>query len=486
MPHLRFSKVLRFTVPFALLGLGACAAAPLADHPPVLAAGHSFARQMSDNAEGQWPAEDWWRGGGNAELAALIEEGLAHSPSLATAAARMRAAQAQVGQARGATLPALDLSAKGGLAKQSYNFGMPKQYVPQGWQENGEVGASLSFDLDLWGRNRAALAAATSEARAAQLDADQARLLLTTGITRAYVDLVRLEADHAIHQQLFTSRKQAQALVSQRQAQGLENQGGLSKANAELAMASADLQAGLQAIAERRHQLAALLGAGPDRGETIAAPAMALPLIAGVPQGITTELVARRPDIIAARARAQAAASRLKVARADFFPAINLGALIGVQSLGLANLFEGDSVMGHVGPAISLPVFHGGAVRGRYRSAEAGRDAAFAEYEGAVVTAYQQVADAITARDRLTHRLAASDAALEGYRQASAIADQRYRAGLTSRLDALRAQDARLQAELVASGVTAARRIADIDLIQALGSGLTVPLPPHSKEVPHG
>lgn len=499
-----FPTVLRCLVPLAAFSLGACAALPDggAQLSPVgsrgLAVERSLGLPMSTAESAAWPAKGWWHGLGDAQLASLIDEGLAGSPTVAVAAARYRNAQGLAGQARGATLPSLGVGGKAGFAKQSYNVGFPKQFVPQGWQETGEMSASLSFDPDLWGRNRAALAAATSEAKASELDLEQARLMLATGIAKAYVDLARLESERQLRKGLLDAYQATQALVAQRLANGLEHRGGLRLSDAEAARASAELAAADQAVLLRRHQIAALLGAGPDRGLTIAVPQLPIVLVTGLPAGITTDLLGRRPDIAAVRARAAAAASRVKVARADFFPAINLAALIGVQSLGLANLVEGDAIYGNAGPAITLPLFRGGALKGRYRSAAAGRDAALAEYDAAVVAAYQQVADVVTAREALTRRLADSHEALTAAAEVRDIAFARYEGGLANRIDALTMQERLLQSRITAADLVAAARTADIDLIAVLGGGFgaasatanaaaAIQAPANmSKEIPHG
>ena len=502
--------VLKRVAPLAVLCLGACAALPVAGKSvpmlaaPPLAAERTLAGQGAHANVAKWPAEDWWHALGDPQLAALVDEGLAGSPSVAMAAARYRNALGMAGQARGDTLPSLDVGAKAGYSAQSYNIGYPKEFLSlarlHGLRANGELTGRLSFDPDLWGRNRAALAAATSEARAAALDLAEARLMLASGIASAYVDLARLEAEADLHRSLFEAAQAAQALMAQRLANGLENRGGLRLADANAAAASAELAAANQAIAVRRHQLAALLGAGPDRGLAITRPRLPTTLVAGLPAGITTELVGRRPDIAAARARAEAAALRVKVARADFFPAINLGALVGVQSLGLANLVTGDSVFGNAGPAITLPLFRGGEIKGRYHSAKAGHEAALAQYDEAVVAAYQQVADAVTSRAALEQQLADSHRALAAAQEVLDITVLRYQGGLTTRLDALAREQELLQARIKSAELVTAVRSADIALIVALGGGFgavvetasdtpmaasAAPLSA-SKEIPHG
>ena len=173
------------------------------------------------------------------------------------------------------------------------------------------------------------------------------------------------------------------------------------------------------------------------------------------------------------------------MARADFFPAIRLNALIGLQSLGLGSLLQGDSTFGSIGPAVSLPVFHGGALSGRYRSAHAGYDAAVADYDKTVLAAYQQVADAVTSRQALAARLGDTRAALAATQDAYAIARRRYDGGLSTYLDVLSVEDRLLQARLAATALEAAARSADVTLIRALGGGFAPAAPDAAKDARH-
>jgi NodT family efflux transporter outer membrane factor (OMF) lipoprotein len=213
-----------------------------------------------------------------------------------------------------------------------------------------------------------------------------------------------------------------------------------------------------------------------------------VPPQSGLPAGVTTDLIGRRPDIAAARERVEAAASRIKVARADFFPAIRLNALIGLQSLGLDALFEKDSSFGSAGPAISLPIFHGGALKGRYTAARGTYDEAVADYDRTVLAAYQQVADAVTGQRLVGQRLGDARAALTASEEAYKIARLRYEGGLSNYLEVLTVEDRLLQARLAVAALDAEARSLDIGLIRALGGGFdaTAAADPIAKEDPNG
>ena len=474
------------------LVLAGCAAVPHIGPRPVpltadrIAAGTSLAAADTGATAGDasmpaggtaapaWPADAWWTAYGDPQLNSLIGEGLAHSPDVAAAIARLRKADALAQQAGAALLPTLDGAGTVGLTKQSYNQGFPPEFVaflPHGWKGEGQLDVTLGFDPDIWGRNRAALAAATSARQAAGVDAQQAALMLATNIAQAYADLGASLALRDNRGAALASRNAAEHLTEQRMQQGQDTRGSLRTAQALSASARADVLAADQSVLLRRHQLAALLGAGPDRGLAITEPRLAPLGLRPLPAGVTTELMSRRADIVAARTRVEAAASRIKVARADFYPAFRLSGLIGIESLGFSQLFTSGSTYGTVGPAISLPLFHGGALRGAYRGARADYDLAVADYDRAVLAAYQQVADAVTNRSLLARQLAEARAAATASQEANAIAFARYRGGLSNYLDALIVQDRLVQTREALVMTDAAYRTADIALIQALGGG---------------
>ena len=455
------------------LALAGCVAVPDAGVRPVMETADTIeaAQTLAVRGNTAWPPDQWWRLAGDPQLTALIEEGLANSPQVAVAMARIRRAEAEAQRVGAARLPTIGAEAEGGLRRQSGNNGIPAQFLPDGWKDYGQTSLSFGFDLDLWGRNRAAYAAATSEARAAMADAAQARLVLSVAITAAYAELGRHYRERDNAAATLANRRSMRDLVAQRQRNGLDNLASLRRADAEVALAEQDLAAVDENIGIRRNQLAALLGAGPDRGTSITRPPRAPSTPGGVPAGVTTDLLGRRPDIVAARERAEAAASRVKVARAGFFPSINLRALIGLQALGLGNLVDSGSLFGSVGPAISLPIFQGGAIKAQYGSAQAAYDEAVANYNQTVVTAYQQVADAVTQRDAADKRLGAARTALLASEDALGLVRTRYEAGLASYLDVLASERSVQDLRLAVIGLETYERGATLALIRALGGG---------------
>lgn len=455
----------------AMMTLAGCASVPNLGPKPALASASSLESGSTlAGGQGAWPAHDWWVGFGDPQLSALITEALSNSPNLAAAAARVRAANAIAEQAGAALLPSAKLDASAADNKQSYFQGPPAEFIPHGINSTGQIAGTLSFNLDLWGRNRAALAAATSEAQAAAIDAQQTRLMLSTEIASAYADLSAYYARHDVAEEAARVRAATANLTAQRVRNGLDTRGELRQAESRVPAARGDVGALDEAIALTRNRIAALTGAGPDRGQRIARPAM-VKSPSGLPDRIGLDLIGRRPDIAAARMRTEAAASRIKVARADFYPNINLTALAGFQALGLDNLFKSGATIMNVGPAISLPIFRGGELEGAYRGARAQYDEAVARYDDTLVTALREVADATASLRSLDVQIAEQRRAYAAADEAARIARIRYQGGLANQLTALQADDTLLSFRRTLVDLEARRFTLDVALVRALGGG---------------
>ena len=473
---LRFSTARpgRAALLIAVLSTAACASVPNLGAKPEMRAASDYASSASlAGTNTTWPSHGWWKRYDDAQLNRLMDEALKDSPDLQAAAARMRAAEGNAQRAGSALKPAVDAFAQPELERQSQNQAMPSAAIPNGWNDSGSVGLSFSLDLDLWGKNRAALRAANADADAARFELHEAELALTTSIVATYADLAALYAQRDSLELALDIRSQTAKLVGQRVDIGLDTRAELKQATARVAQARGDLESTDEAIELGKNALAALVGAGPDRGILIERPATGALEAQRVPDGASIALVGRRPDIAAARARVEAAADRIKEARAAFYPNINLTALIGLQSFGLGSLFSGGSQFGSVSPAVSLPLFHGGALQGQYRGRRGQYDEAVALYDAAVIKALRETADAVTSQKRLASRLAEARSALADFQEAHALARQRYEHGLATYLDVLSAEEGVVSARLTVAELEARALTIDVQLIRALGGGFT-------------
>lgn len=462
----------------ALLSLvllaSACASVPNLGPKPMPHSASDFASSASlGSTASAWPADGWWLRYGDLQLNRMMDEALIGSPDLEAAAARMRTAEGFAQRAGAALKPTVDAFAQPELVKQSQNQAMPAAAIPNGWNSSGSLGLSFSLDLDLWGKNRAAFRAANADADAAGFEFQEARLALTTGLAATYADLASLYAQRDTFVSALDIRTQTAKLVRQRVNAGLDTNAELKQADARISQARADLDATDEAIALTNNALAALIGAGPDRALTIDRPAIAQLRAQGVPANAGVDLIGRRPDIAAARARVEGAGERIKEAKAAFYPNINLSALIGLSSFGLGNLFNSGSNFGSVSPAVSLPLFHGGALQGQYRGRRGQYDEAVALYDRQVIEALHDAADAVTSQKMLASRLASSRSALADFEEANRLARQRYEHGLSTYLDVLSAEEGVLGARLDVAQLQARAFTLDVQLIRALGGGFS-------------
>ncbi|HLZ73697.1 efflux transporter outer membrane subunit [Phenylobacterium sp.] len=474
--------VSRTSAPKTLLGLlaatalplvlGACATLPAAAPARIAKAPASYAAtQALAGPSRDWPADAWWTAYGDPQLNALMTEALAGAPDLAQAQARVRRAEALAATARSRETPTVTANASAEDQKQSYNFGIPPEFVPQGYNAYGRLTLDFNWELDFWGKNRAAVAAAVSDAKAAQADAAEARLMLSTNVAAAYADLTRLYAERDVAESSIGVLTETSKLVSDRVTNGLDTLAEQRQAEADPLQAKADLTAIDEQIALTRNRLAALAGAGPDRGLTLTRPNAAALKAVGVPAQLAADLVGRRPDVTAARWRAEAAASRIHEARAAFYPDINLAAFIGTEALHLDKLFASGSDIGSVGPAVSLPIFDGGRLRAGLRGAEADRDAAVASYDATVTEAFRQVADVVASSRALQSQVADSRAALAASEDAYRIATLRYKGGLATYPTVLLAEQGVLRRRRTVADLDARALALDVQLIRALGGG---------------
>jgi NodT family efflux transporter outer membrane factor (OMF) lipoprotein len=466
----RHSLTLLLAVSVALAS--GCAQIPRLDPPPAMKKVNELGSSSSFAAAAVvWPGDQWWHAYADAQLDALIEEALHGAPDLVLAHARLSAAAAQVQGAGASRLPEVTASAEFAEAKQSYDFLVPRQALPQGWNGYGVASLNLSYEIDFWGKNRAALAAAVSEQRAAEVEIAQTRLVLSTSVASAYAGLLHLYTLRDNAADTLTLRMQTVDLFRQRHQFGLETLASVRQVEARQAQTRGDLLAIDERIALQGNAIAALLGAGPDRGLAITRPTLAWVGSQGLPSNLAAELLGRRPDVIAARLRTEAAAHRIDQSRAGFYPSVNLIALAGFQAVGIENLLKSDSRSALAGPAISLPIFNTARLQGQFKGARAEYDESVAIYNGTLSTALREVADAATSRKCLDEELAAAHAAVAAAAEAHQIVSSRYNGALATYLDVLTAQDSLISARRAEAELETRALILDVSLVRALGGG---------------
>ncbi len=346
-----------------------------------------------------WPRSDWWTSLGDRELDRLIDEALAGSPTLKVAAARTRKALSFAETSKAALYPRVDASYEG-TRERFAEHGLVPPPAAGGWRTVHQLQATLNWELDFWGKNRAAFESALGEVRAAEVDAYAARLALSANVAQAYVQLQRAYLQLDVAQSTLKEREQIFALTRDRNAAGIDSRLELKQAESALPATREQIAQLDETIALTRNQLAALLGQGPDRGLQIGRPdAHSLGTVV-LPASLPAELLGRRPDLVAQRARVEAAQKDIAVAKAEFYPNVNLIAFIGLQSIGSAGFLSAASRTLGAGPAVSLPIFDAGRLRGNLAGRNADYDIAVESYNQTLADALREVVDNRRRRSR--------------------------------------------------------------------------------------
>lgn len=412
---------------------------------------------------------EWWRGFGDAQLDSLVDKALSDSPSLKQAEARLARAQAVTDSARAAEGPRLDGSLDATRQHFSAN-GIYPAPLGGGTYNLATARASGSWELDFFGRNRAALEAALGSANAAKADEQAARLLLASNVARNYFQLARLQAQLAVAERTLEQRKETLELVRDRVSAGLDTKLEQRQSEGGLPEARQQMESLREQIALTRNAIGALIGQ-PQAVANLQAPELDEVRGVAVPAIIPADLLGRRPDIAAARWRVEAALKDVDVAKTQFYPDVNLTAFVGLNSLGFNDFLKGGSREWGVGPAIRLPIFDSGRLRANLRGKTADLDAAVESYNASLLDAVHDVADQVASSRSIALQQAEQREAQAAAEGAYAIALQRYKAGLGNYLNVLTAENTVLAQRRQAVDLAARRLDNQVALMRALGGG---------------
>jgi NodT family efflux transporter outer membrane factor (OMF) lipoprotein len=433
------------------------------------------------NQKSSWPTTKWWEHYEDPQLNALVTEALTHHPSITAAQARLAQANAMVKQSKAPSQPRLDADYMLTRERISKNYIYPAPLAGS-MQSDTRLGLDFSYELDFWGKHRASLQAALSAQQAHDAEAQAARTLLASAIVQSYLNLQNTFAQGEVLKRFIKQYEEILTITRQRFTAGLNTQVEVKQAESELANAKVQLVQFETTLAQLRNQVAMLTGAGPQRGQRLQPTALTAPATP-VPTSLPLELLGHRPDIVAVRWRAEAARHNIETARAEFYPNVNLTAFAGFQALGTENLLQGSSYTAAFGPAISLPLFHGGKLNANLASRHAEADIAISDYNQTVLSAVRQVADALD-EIRLLHReTSAQQQAYASIEAAYQLAHNRYRTGLGNYLTVLTAQNSLLQQVQRQTDLRFRAYKLNTELVTALGGGYTTdcaPLRPSS------
>jgi NodT family efflux transporter outer membrane factor (OMF) lipoprotein len=416
------------------------------------------------------PAGDWWKAFNDPQLDGLVSKLLANNPSLQSALARIRAAEAELSTERALYYPNINIDSTETRELVSNDYLYPKPFGGS-WQWVGDTEARFRWSLDFWGKQEAQIERARSASQAAALDASAARLALAGMFAQSYVQLLLAWQNIDIAHETVAERQTILDLTQSRVKAGLENEASLEQAKALLAMSRMEVRRSEAQRDMAVHAIAALIGEGARAYPDIVRPAAVVENALPLPEHLPVDLLARRPDILAAHARILAAMHGREAAHADFYPDIDLAAAIGFQSIGLDKIFSGQALVAGVGPAIHLPVFDAGRIRAQYARATADLDAAVADYNGTVVSAVRQTSDALTQVESLADERQQQQLALDSASRAFDLAKERYRLGLSGQIPMLTAEATLLSARQQMAALIAQAAVQRVTLLLAVGGG---------------
>ncbi len=434
--------------------------------PATLHAQRSLAGVQLDTAA--WPKPDWWKSAGDPQLDQLVDEALADNPDMALAQARVRAALAVAGAADAERKPTLNGGASVAGAR------VPPLLPPLAdghWSVMRYGYLSFKWNLDLWGGKRAAWQAAVGNARAAEVDAEAARLQLSADVVQAYFNLAGAYVMRRLAREELRRAADFQKLTRKLVTNGVADRFSLVRIESETAIDQARLQAADNAVRTSGLMLAALLGKGPDAALAIGEPRLpAIPAVT-LPSDIAANLLGRRPDVVAARWRVEAAGQDIKAARTRFLPNVSISALAGLIAPSPLDLFALGNRFYTASPAVSLPIFEGGALRANLAGKDAARDIAVARYNQTLVHAINQVATQVDDLRSLSAQVQDAASARTSANQAYALSMQRFRAGVGSFLEALTVRQQLITAERQLASLQLSHSNAWAELNEALGGG---------------
>lgn len=415
-------------------------------------------------------AADWWRGFGDPQLDRLVGDAVAGNPSLDAALARVAQARAVLATRDADNGPNVTLDASAQVARLSGRYTIPPPFAGS-TRFIGSTAANLSWNLDLFGRQRAAIEGARASVRAAALDVAAARLTLSGAVVQTYVDMARAEMQAGIAQRTIATRENSLRLVNVRIRNNLSSKLEAQAAATLLAQARQALLRSQAAQVLAKTALAALAGRGVDYPATIRPTAIRLDAALPLPREVPADLLARRADIAAAQARIEAAAAGRQVARRAFYPNVNLAAMAGFQAVGLGNLVSLDAGTAGVGPALHLPLFDKGRLKAELAGSTALLDAATADYNDRIVGAVREAADALARIGALEADRVRQREVVRGFAETGRLNAIRVSSGLDSRLDLVDNDVRTLEAEQADANLAADAAQQRIALVLALGGG---------------
>jgi outer membrane protein, multidrug efflux system len=474
------TKLQVFAAAAVLLVLAGCAVGPDYKRPEVEKPG-AYRRAASDtnSPSGSNSLADlgWWEMFKEPRLQSYIAEALTNSWDIQIAAARVLQAEAVARVTRSQFMPTVGAGADWATTRISENgpTAVPAGVNPQ--KEYGSVyGTMAAYEVDLWGRIRRANEAARAQLLATEAAQQTVRQTLVADVATAYLDLLELDLELQISENTYSARTNSLELTRSRQEGGVASMQDVYQARILVATAEAAIADTHRRIEQQENLLSILLGRNPgplERGT----PLISQTQRAEVPPGLPSSLLERRPDLRTAEQQLVAANADIGQAKAAFYPKVTLTGFYGFQSVALSDLFKGGSQAWQFGPAVSVPIFTGGALKGNLKLAQARFEESVAQYKKTVQNSFREVSDSLIAYQRTREFRAKQEENTQAHRDATETANVRYEGGVTSYLEVLYNEQELFSAELALAQARRNELLSVIQLYRALGGGWEPPAP---------
>ena len=464
--------MVKYGLPALLSGvvaLSACSLAPKYQAPstPIAAQYKTVGPWTSAQPADQIDRNGWWKMYGDAQLDDLETRLLANNTDLRAAYDHYRQAQAFVAQVESGLYPTVSVS--GAPLRERQSDTAPLRGNGPADYNSVTLGASVKYDLDLWGRVRDSVVAGKDEAQATKADLASVQLSLEVELADTYVQLRGLDQQTELLSQTEVAFAKALQLTQTLHGSGIVSGLDVSRAQTQLSSAKSQLSQNLAQRALLEHAIAVLVGTSasefslPQQTAAIALPA--------IPTGVPSMLLQRRPDVAAAERRVAEANAQIGVARAAYFPDITLGLQGGVQSAAYAGLVSAPNAFWAIGPQLVQYIFDGGFRRARLDAAKAATDEAGERYRGVVLSAFQQVEDNLALLSYLGTALDEQRDAAASAQTTVDLALRQYKQGTVGYLDVVEAQTVELDAQRGVLDVQTRQLSANVQLLHALGGG---------------
>jgi len=421
------------------------------------------------------PDADWWRYLGDAQLNVAIERSLERNHDLRAASARIESARQQARIAGAGSLPALDVGFSRNRQRNNFiGFPIPGSEDDVLSTTNTTLGLSLnlSWEPDVWGKVRNGQLAALSEVQAVEADLAGIRLSLTGQAAKVWFSALEAKRQVGLARAGLESYRVSAERVRARFSSGIRSSLDLRLALTEVARAESQLEQRLQQQDAAVRQLEILMGDYPKGAYELAEDLPEAP--EEVPAGLPSELVHRRPDLVAAERRLLAADARIAQSQADLRPRFNLTAASGTATNRLQDVLSGDVFVWSLLSGVTAPIFNNGRLKAQVRDNEARSAEAAAAFESSLLTSYAEVETALAADRFLAQQQLALEEAVKLALAAQGLAEQRYRSGLSDIITMLQAQRTAIDSESALLSIRRARLDNRVDLHLALGGGFSM------------